>query len=218
MAETQHVYTALGKILKDMSVEKGGQLPSNMGGKPYITAVDLSSEAKRQFVSNDLILLPSERIIKHEIVQSGNRNAVVIGVEGTYTIASTKDGSSVTVGGAGDGLAIGTAVASNIASTNALKNALLRTFLVTEQSVEDQAKAGIGDALTEAPKPVGQQKSIASMTEEIKAIINDPNSGYTAKDINDLGAKKSNGDAKWKTQAKWLSAVLDAVKAAEVVD
>lgn len=215
MAETQHVYTALGKILKDMSVEKGGQLPSNMGGKPYITAVDLSSEAKRQFVSNDLILLPSERIVKHEIVQSGNRNAVVIGIEGSYTIASTKDGSSVTVGGAGDGLAIGTAVASNIASTNALKNALLRTFLVTEQSVEDQAKAGIGDAPAEAPKAVGQQKSVSSLVEEIKAVIANPESGYSASDINALGLEKSGGDTKWKTHAKHLEATIKAVKAGE---
>lgn len=215
MAETQHVYTALGKILKDMSVEKGGQLPSNMGGKPYITAVDLSSEAKRQFVSNGLILLPSERIIKHEIVQSGNRNAVVIGIEGTYTIASTKDGSSVTVGGAGDGLAIGTAVASNIASTNALKNALLRTFLVTEQSVEDQAKAGIGDAPAEAPKAVGQQKSLKTLTDEVKEIIGNPESGYEATDINALGTKISNGDPKWKLNIKHLEATIKAVKAGE---
>lgn len=215
MAETQHVYTALGKILKDMSVEKGGQLPSNMGGKPYITAVDLSSEAKRQFVSNDLILLPSERIIKHEIVQSGNRNAVVIGIEGTYTIASTKDGSSVTVGGAGDGLAIGTAVASNIASTNALKNALLRTFLVTEQSVEDQAKAGIGDVPAEAPRSVGQQKSLKTLTDEVKEIIGNPESGYEATDINALGTKISNGDPKWKLNIKHLEATIKAVRAGE---
>lgn len=140
--EVAHVYTALAKILKHLSVEKNGTLPGNMGGKAYITAVDISAEVKRQFVENDLIFLPDERVIEHETIQFKDRLNVTIVVKGTYTIASIVDGSSVTVSGTGDGLATGTAVASNIASTNALKNALLRTFLITEQSVEDQSKNG----------------------------------------------------------------------------
>lgn len=143
--EVAHVYTALAKILKHLSVEKNGTLPGNMGGKAYITAVDISAEVKRQFVENDLIFLPDEKVIEHETIQFKDRLNVTIVVKGTYTIASIVDGSSVTVSGTGDGLATGTAVASNIASTNALKNALLRTFLITEQSVEDQSKNGTPD-------------------------------------------------------------------------
>ena len=138
--EVPHVYKALAEILKNLSVEKNGTLPGNMGGKPYITAVDAAAETKRQFVANGLVFLPSEEVIKHETIQFKERLNVTIVVTGTYTIVSTVDGSSVTVSGTGDGLATGTAVASNIASTNSLKNALLRTFLITEQSVEDAPK------------------------------------------------------------------------------
>ena len=140
--EGPHVHTALAEILKHLSVEKNGQLPGNMGGKAYITAVDISAEVKRQFVANNLIFLPDEEVIKHETVMHKDRINTAIVIRGTYTILSTKDGSSVTVSGTGDGLATGTAVASNIGSTNALKNALLRTFLITEQSVEDASKQG----------------------------------------------------------------------------
>lgn len=140
--ETPHVYTALGNILYNLRVEKGGVLPGNMGGKPYITAVDASAEVKRQFVKNNLIFLPNEEVIANEHIIHKDRLSIRILIQGTYTIVSTVDGSQVTVSGTGDGLATGTAVASNIASTNALKNALLRTFLITEQSVEDAAKNG----------------------------------------------------------------------------
>lgn len=140
--ETPHVYTALAAILKSLSVEKNGQLPGNMGGKPYITAVDASAEVKRQFVENNLIFLPNESVFRHEVIAHKDRLNTTIVITGEYTIVSTVDGSKVTVAGTGDGLAGGTAVASNIASTNALKNALLRTFLITEQSVEDASKQG----------------------------------------------------------------------------
>ena len=140
--EVPHVYTALAAILKSLSVEKNGQLPGNMGGKPYITAVDASAEVKRQFVENNLIFLPNESVFRHEVIAHKDRLNTTIVITGEYTIVSTVDGSKVTVAGTGDGLAGGTAVASNIASTNALKNALLRTFLITEQSVEDASKQG----------------------------------------------------------------------------
>lgn len=139
---TPHVHEAIASILESLSVAKGGVLPGNMGGKPYITAVDASAEVKRKFVENNLIFLPNEAIFQHKEIINKDRINVLISITGTYTIISTRDGSSVTVSGTGDGLAGGTAVASNIASTNALKNALLRTFLITEQSVEDSAKNG----------------------------------------------------------------------------
>lgn len=155
MSETNkvgHVHTSLLAILSDLAVEKNGTLPGNMGGRSYITASDLSNEAKRKFVEHGLILLPTEVVEKHEVIGgAADRKTVAIGITGFYEIFSTVDGSSVVVSGAGDGLAIGTAVATNIASTNALKNALLRTFLVTETSVEDQAKNGIPDAKAAHP-------------------------------------------------------------------
>lgn len=152
--EVPHVYTALAEILKSLSVEKNGTLPGNMGGKAYITAVDASSETKRQFVANDLIFLPDEEVVKHETIIHKDRLNIAIVIKGSYTIISTVDGSSVTVSGTGDGLATGTAVASNIGSTNALKNALLRTFLITEQSVEDASKNGPAE---DKPNPTQQK-------------------------------------------------------------
>lgn len=169
----EHVFGALAAILKSLQVDKNGVLPGNMGGKSYITASDAAAEVKRQFVSNDLIILPSEEVIKHENIVTGDR-AVKISVliTGTYTIVSTVDGSSVTVSGTGDGLANGTAVASNIASTNALKNALLRTFLITEQSVEDEAKNGAKESAP-APRAIQAAKKPAkkSANDTLKAKI-----------------------------------------------
>lgn len=144
--KTPHVHTAIANILNTLGVAKGGVLPTNMGGKPYITAVDVAKEVKAQFVENNLIFLPRETIFKHEEIVNKDRINILISITGEYTFVSTEDGSYVTVSGTGDGLAGGTAVASNIASTNALKNALLRTFLITEQSVEDAAKSGPDEA------------------------------------------------------------------------
>lgn len=185
------VYTSLAKVLEAMSVEKGGTLPGNMGGKPYITAVDLSLEAKRQFVANSIVMIPNEKVIKHENILANNRTTISIVVEGTYELVSTIDGSSATISGVGDGLAIGTAVASNIASTNALKNALLRAFLVTEQSVEEAAKVGVPDAPAEATqKPAAAAKEgITEVKQKILAIINSADNSFTGQKVNDLGDK-----------------------------
>ena len=148
--EVPHVYTALGEILKSLSVDKNGTLPGNMGGKSYITAVDASAEVKRRFVENSLVFIPNEEVISNEHIIHKDRMNIRIVIRGEYTIVSTRDGSQVTVSGVGDGLATGTAVAANIGSTNALKNALLRTFLITEQSVEDASNNGA---------PGGEQKA-----------------------------------------------------------
>ena len=162
--EVAHVYKALANILSSLSVEKNGTLPGSMGGKSYITAVDASAEVKRQFVANDLVFIPNEEVITNEHVVHKDRMNIRIVIRGEYTIVSTVDGSQVTVSGIGDGLATGTAVAANIGSTNALKNALLRTFLITEQSVEDESKNGSVDrpeAQTPAQRKLDQARKSA---------------------------------------------------------
>lgn len=209
MSETEvaAVYPAIAKILSAMSVERGGTLPSNMGSGKYITAVDLNSEVKRQFVANDLILVPNERVIKHENLIS-QRTTISIVIEGTYEIISTVDGSSVVISGVGDGLAIGTAVASNIASTNALKNALLRFLLVTEQSVEDAAKDGVGDEPVAKTEKVGKD-TIDSVKAEIGAIIKDENNSFDGGKVNDLGDKLTGSNAQTRS---WTLADLKKIR------
>ena len=161
-APTPHVNTAMQTVLATLGVEKSGQLPSNMGGKPYITAVDVAKEVKKLFVENDLIFLPVENLEHYEIITDANgRKAIFIAITLKATIRSVRDGSEVVIGGTGDGLANGTAVASNIASTNAFKNALLRTFLITEQSVEDAAKNGDVTAETKTIAAAAGAKTIA---------------------------------------------------------
>lgn len=166
------VYGSLAAILKSLSVEKGGALPSNMGGKPFISAVDLNSEIKREFVENNLILLPVERETNKEVLTDAQgRKTILLSIEGTYTIVHTGDASYVTVGGVGDGVATGASVSANIASTNALKNALLRTFLVTEQSTEDAAKNGVPDAPpAKVDKPAAE--TVASVKTDISTLLN----------------------------------------------
>jgi len=146
--KTPHVHEAVAAILGSLSVDKDGKLPSNMSGKSYTTAGNLSNTVKAAFVEHGLLTAASETIFHHEITaDKTGRTLVAISVNGSYTIISTVDGSTLTIGGIGDGLATGTSVANNIASTNAFKNALLRTFMVTETSIEDQAKKGVDDGV-----------------------------------------------------------------------
>lgn len=213
--EVPEVYKALAEILKNLSVAKGGTLPGNMGGKPYITAVDASAEVKRQFVANDLIFLPNEEVVKHENLTVGNSLKVAIVIRGEYTIISTKDASQVAISGTGDGLATGTAVASNIASTNALKNALLRAFLITEQSVEDAAKNGEQPTAGEKQASAAQQRVANAQTRPAaggvqstkdKLRVNYIETGkVTSGELNDrVAAYQSKG----KNQAQAMEAVL----------
>lgn len=182
------VYGAIANVLKALSVEKGGTLPGNMGGKNYITASDLSAEVKRLFVEHGLILAPNEEVINQEIINNNNRLTIAITVKGTYQIIALVDGSHVTIGGVGDGLAIGTSVSSNIASTNALKNALLRFLLVTEQSVEDAAKNGIPDVPEQKTAP-SKTPVIDDIRAQIFEIINSDKNSFDGGKVNELGDK-----------------------------
>ena len=187
--ETPKVYGAIANVLKHMSVEKNGTLPGNMGGKAYIPAPAISEEVKRQFVANNLILLPSETVVRHENLTINNRLQVAVVVTGEYTILHTEDGSSVTVSGTGDGLATGTAVSSNIASTNALKNALLRTFLISENSVEDASHAEIDTKPTAAQSKIDKARVGAARP--------------AAKKVAEV-AGKSLSDAKAEIKSEWI--------------
>lgn len=136
-----HVYTAMGEVFRKLSVGKDGRLPSNMGGGGYMTAEAVTEATREEFAKVGLILLANEVETSRESIIHKDRLNFASSVTGTYTIVSTEDGSEVTVSGTGHGLATGTAVAANVASTFALKNALLRTFMVVEQSVENDAMA-----------------------------------------------------------------------------
>jgi hypothetical protein len=135
------VIVSLGDVLNSISVEKRGTLPSNMGGKGYATAEDISTEVKTRFVENNLIIVPNEALQANDAIVNGSRTTYSIIIRGEYRVISTIDGSEVVISGVGHGVATGTSVAANIASTNALKDALLRTFLITETAVEEQGKA-----------------------------------------------------------------------------
>lgn len=228
-AKQPHIHEAMHAILGELGVAKNGVLPGNMGGKPYITASDVAKEVKALLVKNDAFVLPVETVNKHEIIQSNNRLQVAVVIEGQYTFVSTKDGSSVTVQGVGDGLATGTAVASNIASTNALKNAMLRTFMITEQSVEDAAKNGVPDEDAPAPRavqaatkgattkaaPKGDniQAKQTAVREAWEAINGEGDTGYVQ-----LGNKVTGkSPAEWATSSSDLDALLKAIHDGEVV-
>lgn len=222
------IHEAMLAVLGELGVAKNGALPSNMGGKPYITAADVAKEVKTLLVANGAFVLPHEKVVKHEILVSAQgRQTVAVVVEGEYTFVSAEDGSSVTVQGVGDGLATGTAVASNIASTNALKNAMLRTFMITEQSVEEQAKNGIGDEQPESRAVTAAQKGATTKSkpmagvavEELQQAIRaawesregEGDSGYVAFGNKITGLEPS----QWTTNVTELQKVLKAIENGE---
>ncbi len=225
------VYTGIAAILAELGVKKNGQLPTNMGGKSYIAAVDVSAEIKILLVKHGLVVLPNERLIKHEAIQANNRITIATAIEGEYTFVSTVDGSVAKVTGVGDGLANGNAVSSNIASTNAMKNAMLRTFMITEQSAEDQAKNGVDESPAAQPKAIAAAQggstqaakpasstAVADLQAEIKAAVAEvaeatgatPNYAAIGKRL--FGDK----DPNWATKVDSLKAVLKAVQSGEV--
>jgi hypothetical protein len=192
-----HVHTALLAIYGELTVEKDGTLPSNMSGKAYITAGNLSARIKEEFVKHGLIFYPiREYISHHEVAQDKTqRTLVAFSVEASYKIISTVDGSSIEIGGAGDGLATGTSVANNIASTNALKNALLRLVMATEGGVESQSKDGIGESES-APVQVSGLVAVRKRLQEKSKTVDGPVKGS---EYLDLILASSEGDLKAKT-------------------
>jgi len=217
-----HVHTAVHKVLGALQVDKNGVLPGNMGGKPYIQAPDVAAEVKSQFYANNLIVAPHEEVVKHETIILKDRINIAIVVSGTYDIISTVDGSSLTIVGTGDGLAGGTAVASNIASTNAFKNAFLRFLLITEQSVEDEAKNGPAEAKESRTVQKVGQASASSDTADLKKQISALQEAITEKtgvkpDVNKFAASKWPGDPKWFSSADKLGVVVKALQDGELV-
>lgn len=211
---TPHVHTAVHKILGELQVDKNGLLPGNMGSKPYIQATDVAAEVKKRLYQNGLFVTPHEEVVKHETIVLKDRINVAIVVSGTYYIISTVDGSTLTITGTGDGLAGGTAVASNIASTNAFKNAFLRFLLITEQSVEDEAKNGPAEAKTDRTlaKHQSSQASVADSVVEakkaIQSILNQITEvSGTRPNLKDLAAQKWPGDSSWSGDASKLNAL-----------
>jgi hypothetical protein len=193
-----HVHKAMLEIYKELTVEKDGTLPSNMSGKSYITAGNLNARIKEEFIKHELIFHPvRESIWHHEVAQDKTqRTLVAISVEGHYKIISTVDGSEITIGGAGDGLATGTSVANNIASTNALKNALLRLVMATEGGVENASKDGIGESATAAPEQVSGLAAVRKRLQEKSKTVDGPVKGS---EFLDLVLASSEGDLKSKT-------------------
>lgn len=202
MTEVPGIYAKIHKILGELGVAKGGVLPSNMGGKPYITAVDLNKEVKDLFVEHKLIIVPSEQIDDSTFIDINNRAYVQLFIAGEYEIIDIEDGSSITIRGTGDGMAIATSVASNIASTNALKNALLRTFLVTEQSSEDAAKTTVddGEAQPVKSRTASDAERIADAKRKVGAIVNADTNSFDSEKVNAVGDKLTGsapGKRKW---------------------
>jgi len=161
------IYGAFAKVLAELSVAKGGTLPSNLGGSSYIKAADLSLEVKRLFVEHGLVVFPQERFTKHEVsINNEGRKVLTIGVETAAKIVAIEDGSFEVVSGVGDAVSNGnTSVTANIASTNAMKNLLMRALLITEQSVEDASKkeeaASSGSTAAQNANPLAKAKAAA---------------------------------------------------------
>lgn len=229
MTETNipHIYQAMHSILGRLAVEKGGILPSNMGSSRYTTAEDVAKAVRDELFKEGLVLLPSERVVESSTTINKDRLNFHLIVTGDYRILSTKDGSEVTVTGTGEGVATGTAVAANIASTFALKNALLRTFLISEQSVEDE---GLGQGKSSpnkasaSPAAKAQQRVAKAASKPtpraatsdaekaaqagVKALIDDGT--ISREDANKIAAKfKGDPERYQKTLAQIKSGDLD---------
>ena len=230
MTEAPKVYAAIHKILAHLQVDKTGTLPGNMGGSKYAPASAVSNEVKKQFVAHNLILQSNEEVNKHENIDiQGGKTRIAVSIKGTYTVIHIEDGSKFTFSGTGDGLATGTAVASNIASTNALKNGLLRTFLISEDSVEaaslkeqETPKQSQAQRAASSSKPAAEKKAPAApetagkedYRATVKAFIEDSGNDYTSEMVNALHTKITKDTGKTKAEA--LPDLVKALRNGEV--
>jgi len=216
------VYGAFAEVLKSMQVDAAGQLPSNMGGKKYITAKDIADEVKKKFVEVGLIMIPNETVVSDEILTGadGRRTSFLI-IEGKYRIIHIEDGSEVTISGTGGGMATGTAVAPNIASTFALKNALQRAFLISETAVEEAAlKAPDAPAAT-PPEKRAEATAVAKVTAEVAPLKKEIAAKLGIKSAAGIIAKgneyfHTEDSASWKDDAVRLGAWLTHLNTGEV--
>ena len=167
MVETPKVFGAILNVMRDVLFEADGTLPGNMGGKKYISAVEQASKVKDEFVKNNLILVPNEVNLKHEVIVDAGRKTIFTVTRGEYQIVHVEDGSSVTFSGIGEGTANSTAIASNIASTFALKNALQRLLFSTEAALEDKGLEAPPASAAKATPP--ESRAAAAATGEATA-------------------------------------------------
>lgn len=208
------------QIISAISKEAGPLAAEKAGGVPFAFRGINAVVDKLAPLLNKYEVITVPEVLEHKVTSNSSGNKVVTTTEilAHYHFYAP-DGSKVTATTAG--LANDYADRSSAqAQSVAFRTALLQTFILPSSDTEPEQTGVEREAPSAQPaapaKPsVGQQKSVASMTEEIKAIIGNPDSGYEATDINALGLKISNGDAKWKTQAKHLEATIKAVKAGE---
>jgi hypothetical protein len=215
MAE-KNIYQIISAISKEagpLAAEKSGGVPFAFRGINAV--VDKLAPLLNKY---EVITVPE--VLEHKVTSNPSGNKVVTTTEilAHYHFYAP-DGTKVTATTAG--LANDYADRSSAqAQSVAFRTALLQTFTLPSSDPEPEQtgverEAPSAQPAAAAKPPVGQQKSVSSLVEEIKAIINDPESGYSASDINALGLEKSGGDGKWKTQAKHLEATIKAVKAGE---
>lgn len=215
MAE-KNIYQIISAISKEagpLAAEKAGGVPFAFRGINAV--VDKLAPLLNKY---EVITVPE--VLEHKVTSNPSGNKVVTTTEilAHYHFYAP-DGSKVTATTAG--LANDYADRSSAqAQSVAFRTALLQTFTLPSSDPEPEQtgverEAPSAQPVAAAKPPVGQQKSVATLTEEIKAIIGDPESGYEATDINALGTKISGGDAKWKTKANYLEATIKAVKAGE---
>lgn len=155
---TNKIYGSIHKVLNHLSVSKNGTLPGNLGGAAYLKADDISNEVKTQLVKNNVIVEANEEVVKVDSPDYGDKKMrFVITLKGTYRLIHIEDGSSITISGTGQAMGTGVATAAAVASTFAQKTALLRTFLISEDSVERE-----GQTEQAAPKQNTAQQTAAA--------------------------------------------------------
>ena len=200
---TPKIYGAIHKVLSHLTVAKNGTLPGNLGGKPYQTAEDISNEVKSQLVKNNVIVEAQEDVAQVESPDYGDKKMrFMITIQGTYRLVHIEDGSSITIKGVGQGMGTGVATAAAVAGTFALKSALLRTFLISDDSVEregnteqaapkqssaQQAAASASKPVAKAPAPKAADKEQEAAHARIRQLVTDGT--YDAANVNALQTK-----------------------------
>lgn len=213
------------QIISAISKEAGPLAAEKSGGVPFAFRGINAVVDKLAPLLNKYEVITVPEVLEHKVTSNPSGNKVVTTTEilAHYHFYAP-DGTKVTATTAG--LANDYADRSSAqAQSVAFRTALLQTFTLPSSDPEPEQtgverEAPSAQSAAPAKPSVGQQKSVASMTEEIRAHIDraksDKEYPFDAVMINKIGMKLSDGDSGWKKNAKWLDATLKAVQAGEV--
>lgn len=173
MSEPKLIHQKIATIQKEVgAIPKNGRGPANKGSFEFIKAEDVLNKIHELLVRESVIVIPTIRHSKHEVVREKDRGYIYAAIEVEYEYVAVEDGSSITTSSVGEGSDIGSDTATRKAATQALKISHLHMFTIPTSELDDS-----GDYLNTETGEVGaepkQNRAVAAAQKQVTATGQD---------------------------------------------